>query len=995
MGSVKANVEMLESAKKSAASVAYSFTKANKQAASFEMAVIDAADTFTSEKYIKMHYKDFLGDEENYRKTLKDPSGKAILDDNGNKITWVDEKKRESDAKEAAKVWLNERAQIVRSAATAFSGHFRDETQKIIDIDRAITGIWNAIIEFEGNTYSLADAVKKLDPKGYADSYKFDTNREFSDELGINVDKLLFMNTEGGSSSVDEAFTAGMSGVDFQTKLLEWFGKVSLDESGATTLDPESRSLATWATGVFTLNAFKMKFFNSLKTVAEMWTAAVPGGKYDADAVKEANRRHGAEVLGLPPGAIDGLGREGDTGADYVGPIIPALTVLAGLGAGNTPATDSAADKLLKAAGSDKNIEQVRQDHTEYVEQRQAEREAETLELDDDGLEVTQPEKPTVVKTTTTTTPSKPTSPTQSDPTPISDTPIDHSPTSSIVDPGGRVNPPVKTPIKDVPKPDTTPTSVDNQALNEYYGKGLESIEADRSELLTKFENAYNGVDVEEFKTALSKGGYSPEDINYIMDHKEIGFTALVTATQASTLTEISSTLASQQGIVGFDTSYNDGLKLDDLLNGKAQAKLGVEMDSDVASARTKMSSMRSNYNSYVDKANASVKQANDDKAALDKVRERIIKKSGTDTSNWSDEDVKEYNEAVTKYNNSNAQANEDVETANKLKGELDKFENEFEELKDKKYEELLRDYQSTIDQPTTDQPTSSEIERSEPGAEIPGDEYSGDDSTILATVTGGEDGLTVGDGEQALGATVVTPESTSSGDDAILSGLNLGDGGLSIGAPDSGTTVGIEPPASPQPGPDPQPGPAPQPSQNVDVQGVNNVQVNETAFTDERVLPDLGLSIDMNTITGGNKGPIGGRLPIGGNLPIGEIRSFESPVVDTSDAEIIGGLNITEDGISSSTGYEESNFVPIDTPAINAMASPEFENQIRKELTTDDIGTAVRESSNSQKIDTSRFVEPPSSTQEVQGVTKEPSTKTELENGIVIELGEDGSLRL
>jgi hypothetical protein len=920
-----------------------------------------ALERFTSEEMVESHLNDrqfFINlYQEKYKVYKKDENNNFIYKDGKKVVDHYNTTARNADVEAAVKGWLGEQQKAFAKLIPPFENPFSEYYDSIKKIKEALVNVQKAISDYDETTYDLEEVVKTI-PGYVVGGVSFEYNDEIAAQLGIgSIPIISFVDTSGGEHDVDETVNAALATVRATTEAVVSAARNNpeLITSGVVATEIE-------AAGAFIAGAAASGYVTSRETPEEIWTGAYPGREYDSEIVREENIEYYARVFGLSPEEVARMLGE-DTDSAYLGAAVIAPTLLAVASFADDPEhsflSGEETSKILEAYGSNKTIEEIREDNREYMEEL----------LAGSGIELaaalgTKPAQGTQLSTQLGLT--------QSSTTDILSTigtsaPIDYS-TAAIVDTSGRLNTSVEASISELISPTT---SIDTMALNEYYGK-MQSVEADRAGLLSTYEDAYSGVNVDKFKDLLSKGGYSEKDINYILEHKEIGFTALVTATQASALSDISSSIASQQGIAGFDTAHDDGLKLEDLLNGKAQAKLGVEMDPDVTSARTKVNEIRSNYNSSVQKANASVKQANDDKAALDKIRERIIKKSGTDTSNWSDEDVKEYNEAVTKYNNSNAQANEDVEAANKLKGELDKFESEFEELKDKKYEELLKDYQETVG--TQDQPTAGDEPQpvTEPGAEIPGEEYSGDDSTILATVTGGEDGLTVGDGEQTLGATVVTSESTSSGDEAILSGLNLGDGGLSIGAPDSGTTVGIEPPTSPQP--------VAQPSQNVDVQGVNNVQVNETAFTDERVLPDLGLSIDMNTITGGSKKV---DIPVIG------------AVTNASDTSIINSLNITEHGLGNGESASLSATVPVDAPAINTMASPEFEKQIRKELTTDDVNTAVRESSNSQKIDTSRFVEPPSSTQEVQGVTKEPSTKTELENGIVIELGEDGSLRL
>ena len=545
---------------------------------------------------------------------------------------------------------------------------------------------------------------------------------------------------------------------------------------------------------------------------------------------------------------------------------------------------------------------------------------------------------------------------------------------------------------------------IEQQALEKYFGRSSEEVEAERLKLLQETEDAYNGVNVDEFKQTLKKGGYSDSDINYIMEHKEVGFTAYVMATQAGALTDLSNTLAAQNGIIGFDSSFDNGLNSISLYNGQAQASLGAELDPDVTEARTAVNRAKASYHQKVDSANESIERANNSKKELEDVKAKIVKRSGEDTSKWTEEDIEEYNRYVEKYNKANKEASDAVSEANNAKDEYDSQEANYRKVYDEKYQEYLKEAQEGIKAAQQVRGDTTPIQETSHGTEIPGESYDGSDSSILATITGEGSGLSIGDGEQALGVSAVQPggsqpspgqptvsggesQSYDGSDSAILSGLNLGGGDVSIGSPDAGirteplvdinaidTTVGMEPPTSPS---------------------VENTIINSSdegilkaldlgnqgmATHDDRVLPNLGLNVDVNAITGGVDG----------------VTAIQAP--DASDAAILNSINITDSGMSNTGNASSSSYTPIDTPALNSMVSPDFDRAMSSgSLTTSDVDNVIREDTNShkQKTDTSKFVEPPGATEEVHGVQKTEAARTEVENGIVIELSEDGSLRL
>lgn len=545
--------------------------------------------------------------------------------------------------------------------------------------------------------------------------------------------------------------------------------------------------------------------------------------------------------------------------------------------------------------------------------------------------------------------------------------------------------------------------AIDDQAKEQYYDRSAEDIEAERARLLQETEDAYNGINVDSFKDTLRKGGYSEADIQTIMEHKEVGFTAYVMASQATVLTDISKGLASNQGILAFDSSYDNGLNAISLFNGQAQANLGAELDPDVTDARSAVARARASYHQKADDANESIEEANASRDELEAVKKKIVKKSGKDCSKWSDEEVDEYNEAVKKYNEAQKKASKAVDEANKSKEEFEASEEEYKKVYDEKYKEYLKEAQEGIKAAERVEGTPMEGTPEVTTGGKPAPTFDGSDDAILDSVVSHDGKLDVGEGGKVEGITQTTPttdspssfepvlgnpvkdnlpESFDGSDQAILSGLNLGNGDLSIGTPDAGVRFDSAPTMNIE-----------APSYNQSIPNVSgNIRINPNAFStgdddilnalsmgehgfeaiDDRVIPGLGLDVNMSVITGGSVNGI--TTPPQGNI--------------ASDASIINGLNITNEGISTGS----SSYTPIETPSVNSMVSPEFDRAMSGGLTSDDVDVVVSEDSNKKK-ETSKFVEPPSeedADKSVEGVTKE-----HVENGIVIEIGEDGSLRL
>ena len=985
---VKSNLEELIKAKSDADSLRTTSSLCFRLSKAFSVRVTNVANKFTSEEMVELHYADFMPDRSNYAyehdtgKTT--PDGKPIME------TRYNDTQRKADGRDLALKWLEGKKEEIKGYLDVFDNAFKDQNADLNNVNGALQTVFNKIQEFEDTSYSLEEAVEAIPGLVGLKGLEFNYDSEFATQGIPNVSVLSFLDIEGGSTTIDTAVTLGGTMVwGFSTAFLNGF-KDGLTEliSGGTLNDILS------STGSFWTKVAESGYFNSKKTLDEFFTGAYPSaGGYNAEEVKEENDEWYLRVYGITPEeAAENLGL--DTGAAVVGPAIvgPAMVALANSDDSDPVLDDDRASKLVKDIGSEKTLEEVKTEAEAVREEirEQHEREAEEAEKADTEV-VDETPKETQHRQEQHHTDPEP----HDEPQPTHEDPISYDPVDPIIDTGGRLNPPTPKPVSQLTQQPVTPQKVDNLALDEFYNRDASAIETERAELLEMTEDAYNGINVDQFKETLSKGGYSTEDINYILEHKEVGFTALVMASQASALTDLSSSLANSQGMSAFASTYSEGLRLEDLLNGRAQASLGVEMDPDVSSARSTMSSMRNNYNDSVNKANESIKQAEDDKASLDKIRQRIIKKSGTDSSNWSDEEVKEYNDAVNKYNDSNAKANADVAEANRLKGDLEKFESEFEELKNKKFDELLKEYQDgAIVKPTDDtggtvDPTGpGEVSPTDPGTNIPGggEQYDGSDQAILGGIVGGQDGLVIGDGGLVGGVQQVTDPITTQpsievgqqgmnpgydgSDQAILGGLNLGGGDLSIGAPDPGVRVDGA-------------------TMNMNIPGgqaVNNVRVNSNAFVDggyvpqqvdDRVIPGLGLDVNMSTITGGNVNGISVSAP--------STRGY-------SDAAILNGLtagsNSLSTGSSNSSGYQ-----PIETPTLNSLPSSGFDQALSGFASTESEREERRETP--KKNDNSRFVEPP--TKQEQENRKPPVSvpETRVENGISIEIGEDGSLRL
>ena len=82
---------------------------------------------------------------------------------------------------------------------------------------------------------------------------------------------------------------------------------------------------------------------------------------------------------------------------------------------------------------------------------------------------------------------------------------------------------------------------------------------------------------------------------------------------------------------------------------------------------------LEEDYRTKVDEANKLLDEAEVNKKAVDDIKAKYEKEYGTDTSKWTEEAAKEYDEAIGKYNTSAEAANKAIEEANTAKDSYQK----------------------------------------------------------------------------------------------------------------------------------------------------------------------------------------------------------------------------------------------------------------------------------------------------------------------------------
>ena len=244
--------------------------------------------------------------------------------------------------------------------------------------------------------------------------------------------------------------------------------------------------------------------------------------------------------------------------------------------------------------------------------------------------------------------------------------------------------------------------TIDRLAEEEYYNRYTPEELADyRNEQMEEFEDLYVQEDKSELIDFLTDSGYELSDAQVIAENKELSLAAFLAAKQSADMADISKSIAqgANMDMTKFDTRYDDAPSYKDLVSGETSASLSnPNNDPNVANARQNMNNAKTQYDRAVDTANKSIEAANDNKTKLDNVRKSIIKKSGNDSSKWSEEDIKKYNDAVKDYNDSVRQANDDVASAQEAKETYENTKETYENSRETYYDRVKEDLQANKD---------------------------------------------------------------------------------------------------------------------------------------------------------------------------------------------------------------------------------------------------------------------------------------------------------
>ncbi len=255
-----------------------------------------------------------------------------------------------------------------------------------------------------------------------------------------------------------------------------------------------------------------------------------------------------------------------------------------------------------------------------------------------------------------------------------------------------------------IPKSPEVETKYDNATIDrlaeeEYYNRYTPEELADyRNEQMNELEEMYVQEDKSELIEFLTDSGYELSDAQVIAEDKELSLAAFLAAKQSADMADISKSIAQGANVdmSHFDTRYDDVPSYKDLVSGETSASLSnPNNDPNVANARQNMNNAKAQYDKAVDNANKSIENANDNKDKLDSIRKSIVKKSGNDSSKWSEAEIEKYNDAVKDYNDSVREANEDVATAQEAKETYENTKEAYENSREAYYERVKEDLQA------------------------------------------------------------------------------------------------------------------------------------------------------------------------------------------------------------------------------------------------------------------------------------------------------------
>lgn len=210
-----------------------------------------------------------------------------------------------------------------------------------------------------------------------------------------------------------------------------------------------------------------------------------------------------------------------------------------------------------------------------------------------------------------------------------------------------------------------------------------------------KFDELWNGEGKTELINKLTDYGYNSDEIKYLLDNKDICMDAYLAGEKSADLTKIANEIAVDNGITNFDTAYDDAdyITITDLADGKVNVYLSnAGFDSKVSNAKASYTESKTTYEAAAKAANEAIKETTSIKEKISDYKDIL----GSDTSNWTDNQIEKYNELVNDYNDAIKVANEAHTTAEKAKSSYLTAKENYVTVKNNYYDEISKSITST-----------------------------------------------------------------------------------------------------------------------------------------------------------------------------------------------------------------------------------------------------------------------------------------------------------
>ncbi|MDE5888907.1 MAG: hypothetical protein K2H20_02690 [Bacilli bacterium] len=692
MGCVRVNKEELNSVRSTAEELVDILKAASEHANSLREDAVNNSAKWGSNPSIVEVWKNYVKEHRHGDRKLgeyviiTDPEGEEI-----NREWKWDENAVESEAKRK-----------IAAAKTSYDSHAKylfspgDSKNDANEVLTSLTEIIIAIEDFEGISPNLEEALKTIEanlPEGF--SVK-NMDIAIDGEVVNDVQVLVFTDKEGNivtnSELVNAFYTYTGTTVASNIAADIYFGDVS----------KEKREEILKIIGEKTKKDVKAQTSKGMFSVVSdtgisgVYEAAM-GEKYDYD---EVHNKYMASVAGLEP---DEIGKElgEQTNSDRIVAMGMAGLVAAALNSDPSELYDLPIDTdKLKDEEKDKEsqegnkqfnndvakqivkIEQLGENEITPVGGSELPPEEGFVEvLEEGGVEPTPPPGP-------------------EDSLKISDE------LAQKIDDQIKRNEEIVTP-EEMTQPEITSTDVDDQVRDEFYSKLTESDKL--AEERAKYVEDYVNMTDEDKVKALEGLGYTGVVAAGLVADRATGQTAYILGIENQKMAEMSNNLAIQQGFMNHDTRFDDPVGMDYFNSGQANVDL-TPISQDVQVARTNLTDAKTQYDASVTNANKAISDANVSKEKYNNVLNNIRSKNGTDPKNWTEEQVKEYNEAAREYNSAVDKANNAVKEVDAKKDNYAKQKEQYNVAYEKYREEAEKALQQTIENNDVPQDTFTDI---------------------------------------------------------------------------------------------------------------------------------------------------------------------------------------------------------------------------------------------------------------------------------------------